>query len=669
MSRHLQRKTLLCAALALALSGAPLHGLSAQALTPPAKSQQVKVKIKVKKAAKPIKRDELDDWWLYWDEEELDYWDLPDVFDDPALAFESVYDALPGSWIESGYFEVNGLDAPAEISVIGGEYSLDDNDYTSTPDVVVNGAWVKLLVLTPDAYGSATTAQLKIGDQVYTFQAINITETDLASLDEMFEDPSGELTLMDGEVELDQDTTAPLVIQDNSPENVLFKLKSGISADVDNGSGTANLLFQPQGDCEMETVAYYTAEGKRSTLLRLMRGNTDVRFDDGDSLLPINDPSTKTQSNGFTALSGGKDTKIEIQSDQRRTKLTGPTEEDVYEAWIKEGNADVKQIGGGTVATRNRFAEVGKLYGGETASFSRKGDLRQIRLGSLKGDQKIAGDPLPLSYLAKDAKVPNLNGSVTRLQGAPLLSAIKTELDKLFGAVGNLTFDETRGIASYTAGGKTYRFVPLGSAVVQMSTPVAKASRNRARLNRFAATNAASTAAGAFNLVAQGIQITLAGSLGYFADLDKAVKSYDAGASIRLQAEGVIRISMGGVDYAVLPASEVTPTAVKNAPAILFSGPSGLAFRDREGGVQNLFAAAGDINAVILAAQKFDPKAAVASQDDGSVLVALLGKSFRLRPDIKLTQPPAGRADENFWQDGNNLYVRYPDGKVQGFGL
>ncbi len=670
MIRFSPRKTAICLALAIALGATSTPGLSAQVLTNAAKSQQIKVKVKFKKASKPVKRDEeADDWWLYWDEEDLDYWDLPDVFDDPALAFETVYDALPGSWIESAYFEVSGLDAPAEISVVGGEYSLDDNDYTNAPDIAVNGAWIKLLLLTPDAYGNAATVQLTIGDQVYSFQAVNITETDLASLDEMFEDPSGELVLKDGEVELDKDTSAPLVIQDASPENVLFKLKGGVNADVDNGSGTANLRIQPQEDCELETVAYYTPEGKRSTLLRLMRGNTGVSFDDSDSLLPVNDPSTKSQNGGFTALSGSKDTRIEIQSDQRKTKLTTPTEEDVYEAWIKEGSADVKQVGGGATGKRNSFAEVGKVYGGETASFSRKGDLRQIRLGSLKGDQKIAGDPLPLSYLAKDAKVPNLNGNIPRLQGAGLLSIIRVELDKLFGASGNLTFDESLGVATYTLAGKTYRFVPLGSAVVTMTSPVAKASRNRARLNRFAAANAASTAAGAFNLAAQGIQITLAGSLGYFADLDKAVKSFDAGGSIQLQAEGVIRIRMGGTDYAVLPASEVTSTSVKNSPTILFSGPSGLAFRDRDGGVQSLFAAAGDLNALVLAAQKFDPKAAVANQSDGTVLVALQGKSFRLTPSIKLTLPPAGHADDNFWQDGNSLYLRYPDGKVQGFGL
>lgn len=663
------RKSLIAALVSVALAGTGSAALAAQAKARIPNATPAKIK----KVLKPVKRTDTlltdeDLWWLFWDEEELDYWDLPDVFDDPALAFETVYDALPGSWIESGYFEVTGLDAPAAISVTGGEYSMDDADYTSVPDVVSNGAWIKLVLLTPDEFGKSATMQLRIGNQPYTFQAANITETDLASLDEMFEDPSGELLLKDGEVELDRDTTTPLVLQDDSPDNVLFKLKAGIDADLDNASGTANLFFEPLEDCEMETVAYYTPAGKRSTLLRLMRGNTDARFDDADSLLPINDPSSSVDKSSFTALSGNQNTKVEVQSNQSRTKLANPSEEDAYETWVKEGMTTVKQVGGGTTRA-NRFAEVGSLYGGETASFSRKGELRQVRLGSLKGDQKIAGDPLPLDFLARDAKVPNLNGTVTRLQGGTLLAAIKAELDKQFGGNGSISFDESRGLATYTVGGKSYRFVPLGSALVQMSTPTTKASPARVKRNRFAAANTASTAAGAFNLVAQGIQITLAGGLGYFSDFASAVKNYDPNGSVRLQAEGVVRITMGGVDYAVLPGSEATPSTVKNSPAILFTGPSGLAFRDRDGMVQNLYAAAGDINAVLLTARQFDPKAAVASQPDGSVEVAMGGGVFRLRPAIKLGNPPADKAGSNFWQDGANIYLRYSDGKVQGFGM
>lgn len=604
--------------------------------------------------------------------EEIDFLDVPDVFDDPVLSFEPVFDALPGSWIESGFFEVSGLDAPSPIAIVGGDYSIDQADYTSQPGMVVNGSWIKVMVLTPDAYGTSVTAQLKIGERSYPFQVTNVTETDLTNLDDMFETPSGELQLVNGEVELDKDTVAPLTVQDDSPENVLFNLKNGINADIDNTSGTANLLIQPNQDSEMETVAYYTPGGIRSTLLRLVRGNTDIRFDDDDSLLPINDPSTNTLKGAFTALSGSKNTQVEIQSNQRQAKQSSPTEEDVYEAWVKEGYADIKEILPATAKKRNTLAEVPRVYGGETAAFSRKGEVRQIRLGSLKSDQKIAGDPLPLNYLAKDAKVPNLNGNVGRLQGESLLAALKASLDISFGGTGSIGFDQSRGIVTYTLGGKSYRFVPLGSAIVQLPTPALKAATltpARARLNRFAAANAAMTAAGAFNLVARGIQLTMAGSLGYFSDLDQAVKSYDPAGVIRLQAEGVIRITMGGNDYTVMPSSEVTQTAVVNSPVFLFNGASGLAFRDREGAVQNLYAATGDMNTLRLTALQFDPKATIANQPDGTVAVALLGGNYRLKPNLKLTAPPPGKTGLNFWQENNSIFLRYSDGKVQGFGL
>lgn len=671
MGRFSQRKTVLIVAATFVLAAAPSLGMAAAPLVVAAKAAPSKAmagRLPFKRSFAEIPLPDVEPS----PDVDIDYLDIPDVFDDPTLSFEPVFDAFPGSWVESGFFEVSGLAAPSPISITGGEYSIDEADYTSQPGEVVNGSWIKVMVLTPEAYGATVTAQLKIGEQIYTFQVTNIAETDLASLDDMFETPSGELQLIDGEVELDKDTVAPLTVQDDSPENVLFKLKSGVKADVDNASGTSNLLIQPNQDSEMETVAYYKPDGKRSTLLRLMRGNTDVWFDDDDSLLPINDPSSNSQKGAFTALNGNKNTKVEIQSDQQKVKQSSPNKEDVYEAWVKEGYADIKEIVPPSAKKSNRFADVARVYGGETAAFSRKGDVRQIRLGSLKSDQKIAGDPLPLNFLAKDAKVPNLNGNVDRLQGASLLSAVKASLDQNFGGAGSIVFDESRGIATYTLGGKSYRFVPLGSAVVQLPNPAAKASSltpGGARLNRFAAANAAMTAAGAFNLAAQGIQLTMAGSLGYFSELDQAVKSFDPAGTLRLQAEGVIRITMGGNDYTVMPSSEVAQTAVLNSPAFLFTGPSGLAFRDRGGAVQNLHAATGDMNTLRLTALQFDPKATIANQSDGTVAVTLLGANYRLKPSLQLITSPPDKAGLNFWQENNSIFLRYSDGKVQGFGL
>ncbi|MBS4098208.1 MAG: hypothetical protein KGZ83_15380 [Sulfuricella sp.] len=642
------------------------------AATPQAAPHPLQAKVKKTVTANRFADDstQVDDGPL---DEDIDFQDFPDVFDDPALAFEPVYDALPGSWIESGFFEVTGLSAPQPISIVGGEYSMDEGDYTAAPSEVVNGAWIKVSLLTPDDFGATATAQLKIGDQVYTFQAVNITETDLASLDDMFEESSSDLQLVGGEVLLEKDIAAPLVIKDNTLDNVLFKMKNGVDTDIDNTSGTANLKFHANDDSDLETVAYFKADGKRSTLMRLMRGNTDVNFDAANSLLPINDPGSAAQKGSFTALNGTPSSKVEIQSDQRKTRQTKPTEEDVYEAWVKEGSANIQQIGSsGTVRKLNSFAAANSIYAGETASFSRQGDLRQIRLGSLKGDQNLAGDPLPLDFLAHDTKVPNLEGNVSRLQGATLLAAVKSSLDAKFGGTGGISFDETRGLVTYTLAGKIYRFIPLGSALVNLpvtTATVAARSRSKARLNRFAASNAGSTAAGAFNLAAQGIQLTMAGTLGYFSDLDKAVKAIDPAGKLQLQVDGVIRIAMGGADYVVIPASEVTPTNVKSTPAFLFSGPSGLAFRDRDGGLQTLFAATGDISALLIAARQFDPKAAVVPQPDGTVQVALLGASFQLKPRLKLSAPPADKAQLNLWQENNSIFLRYPDGKVQGFDL
>ena len=670
MIKSVSAKTALFAAAALLAASLPAPGAAATP-QPETQSPQAGLKINAKASGNHFADDTTASDIVAIDPANVQ--DAPDVYDDATLAFAPVYDTLPGSWIESSFFEVTGLTEPMPISIVGGEYSMDNADYTSQSDTVVNGAWVKVSLTTPDAYGAATTAQLKIGTQVYTFQVVNIAETDLTNLNDMFESPSDDLQLANGEVSLQGYSLAPLMVKDNAPDNILFKIKDGVLTDVDNNSGTANLKFKSNGDSELETVAYTKPDGKRSALLRLTRGNTDVNFDDADSLLPINDPTTNTQKGVFTALNGTTDTKVEIQTDQRKGKLTKPTEEDDYEAWIKQGSAGIQQIGSsGTVKRLNAFTAVGAIYSGETASFSRQGNLRQIRLGSLKGDQSLAGDPLPLGYLAQDTRVPNLNGNVSRLQGATLLSAVKASLDAGLGGAGNISFDASRGLVTYTLADKTYRFVPLGRVLIDLPTPAVKSaarSRGTVRLNRFAASNAASAAGGAFNLAAQGIQLTMAGSLGYFADLDNAVKSYDPSGTLRLQAEGVIRITLGGADYAVMPASEVTQSNVVNAPAILFTGPSGLAFRDRDGAVQTLYAAPGDISALLVTVRQFDPKATVATQPDGTVQVALQGNNYNFKPSMKLSSPPPGKGNLNLWQENNSFFLRYPDNKVQSFKL
>jgi len=606
--------------------------------------------------------------------DEYDFTDAPDVFDDPLVAFESVNDALPGSWIESGYFELTELIAPSPISIVGGEYSTDDGDYTSQPGEVVNGAWIKVSLLSPDRYGATATARVNVGDQTYTFQVTNITETDLDSLEDMFDAPGGELRLLNGEVELDVDPVAPLVIKDTSPDNILFKLKNGILADIDNNSGTANLKFRSNEDSVLETVAYFKPDGKRSALLRLVQGNTDVNFDAAGSLLPINDPSTNPSVGSFSALSGTPSTKMAIQSDQRKTRQIKPTSEDVYEAWIKEGTASIQRVGAASaIQPANLFPATDTIDAGETASFSRAGELRQIRVGSLKGDQNIAGDPLPLNFLAPDTRVPKLTGSVSRLQGDSLLSAVKSSLDSSYGGSGSISFDETRGLVTYSNAGSTYRFVPLGRALVDRSSAISAkrsaSSRGQSRLNTFAATNAASIAGGAFNLAALGIKLTMAGSLGYFADLDEVLKRIDPAAKLRLQIDGVLRITLGPDDYVVIPASEVAASSVKGSPAFLSSGPSGLAFRDRDGDVQSMYAGPGDISALLIAARQFDKTATVATQSDGTVNLALLGNNLKLRPSLKLGNPPPDKTNLNLWPGANSIFLRYPNGKVQEFSL
>jgi hypothetical protein len=56
---------------------------------------------------------------------------------------------------------------------------------------------------------------------------------------------------------------------------------------------------------------------------------------------------------------------------------------------------------------------------------------------------------------------------------------------------------------------------------------------------------------------------------------------------------------------------------------------------------------------------------------DGKYATTVSGTTFTLSPDIALTTPPASQAGRLWWQDASSgkIYVRYPNGSAQGFGL
>ncbi len=86
------------------------------------------------------------------------------------FSFEDQIDVALSTVIESDEIEVIGIDSPANISVVGGDYSLDGGvTYTSSPGTVSNGNTVKVRQTSSGLYTTAVNTDLTIGGVSDTF--------------------------------------------------------------------------------------------------------------------------------------------------------------------------------------------------------------------------------------------------------------------------------------------------------------------------------------------------------------------------------------------------------------------------------------------------------------------------------------------------------------------
>lgn len=85
----------------------------------------------------------------------------PDTTPD-AFRFEAQSGVVAGSAVSSNTVNVSGINAPAAISVTGGEYRIDQGAFTAAAGTVSNGSTVQLR-LTAAAAGQTATATLSIG--------------------------------------------------------------------------------------------------------------------------------------------------------------------------------------------------------------------------------------------------------------------------------------------------------------------------------------------------------------------------------------------------------------------------------------------------------------------------------------------------------------------------
>ncbi|MFA6313442.1 MAG: hypothetical protein WCV99_12330 [Sterolibacterium sp.] len=428
----------------------------------------------------------------------------------------------------------------------------------------------------------------------------------------------------------DQDPTKPIVISSAAPENALVKLET--LAPVSFTSGTTTLQYTDQVGAAQLVIRTVNNQPQ----LEVAKGTVEIAAPAANITISVVSSNQATVGSIVTQTTADKvvvektDTTSAVFVDSGRVNYQGP---------------------GVTAAI--------PVYQGENTQLDTTGALNQLALGSLGGKKQVPGDPLPLTAIPRDTatKVPNLEGTLPRFNNTVTLQDLLRDMIKGLmedtAGIGQMTYDKSTGVITYVVGSTTYRLIALGDVLVQ--------------LNQFSATNVAATAGGAYTLASRGIQMSLSGALGYFSDLQSAVKSADAAGTLNLKPTGAIEIRLGGARYAVMPGSSASVPSNPTLSIGFDTNGGNLVFRDHLGTLQTLYPAFLDVDTVTSIFKTAIPSIVLTNKADGTVTAGLGGQNYTLRPDYLIVdQSAAGHAAESFWLESGVIFLRNADMSAQG---
>jgi uncharacterized repeat protein (TIGR01451 family) len=96
-----------------------------------------------------------------------------DTTPDP-FAFVDQSNVAPGTLVTSNPITVSGIEAPAPVSIVGGEYAVDGGDWSATDGTVVDGDSVRVRQTSSASWSTTTDATLTIGNVSDTFSVTTV---------------------------------------------------------------------------------------------------------------------------------------------------------------------------------------------------------------------------------------------------------------------------------------------------------------------------------------------------------------------------------------------------------------------------------------------------------------------------------------------------------------
>jgi hypothetical protein len=576
------------------------------------------------------------------------------------LTINPISGAQPATDVESEEIVITGLTAPAAISIVGGSYSVNGGSYTQASGLVTNGARVKVKLTSSSSYNTPVSATLTVGKASGKFTVTTVKKTLITAPTDLLSTTPPNVTVSNGSLVVSGSTT--LNLKPTASPDIQVLIPQNVPTTINSGSNTYTIT--PITTNSTFSTQNVLSGGSSVPGLSLTTGSANIQLTQSPNTsqtIPLYTPGSGGTIN-IPSGSGSLNFSIGIVPPSLQGLLgTGS----LPSLGIPSSVTTPFTITGLTLSpsadNANRFAAGGvSVYGGETLDLNNQGQIKQIRIGSLNGDQGQAGDPLTLANLDSNVAVPKLSGNLPRL-GTSLVDLAKAALDAQFGASGTATYDATTGILIYVVNGNTYRFIPVGNPLVQAATAAAS--------NVFTATNAANTASGTFSLVNRGVQLTLSSTLGYFTDFDKALKAIDPAAKFTLKSSGFLKLSIAGNTAYVSPSSATT-SGTSTSPSFAVNSNGQLTFQDSAGGVQTLYPVFADLSVLDQTLKSLDPKISTSYSGNGTTAVTLSTNStVAVKPDYLLAPLPSSHSNDLWWVDGGKIFIRYPDSTAQGFSL
>lgn len=144
-----------------------------------------------------------------------------------------------------------------------------------------------------------------------------------------------------------------------------------------------------------------------------------------------------------------------------------------------------------------------------------------------------------------------------------------------------------------------------------------------------------------------------------------ALRRIDPAASLRLNAEGNLRISLAGRTYLGQVGWNVYPSGANNG----FANDGGTLWFAAASGKQALYPVLASLDRLLTIAKKFDPAATAQGNHQGKVSLVFNGQQYSLLPAWEAIATPAAHASDDFWVDSGVLYLNYLDGTAQGLQI